>query len=115
MARTLLPLALLVLLLQVVAPTMVLARMAALGGMAGSNGLCLTVAPDDDDGAAVVQHEACPICALRIDTAALPAVSAAALPGAAASAAKELAPYTLAHPRAPPRETAQSRAPPSLS
>jgi hypothetical protein len=109
-------LALLVLLLQVVAPTMVLARMATLGGMAGPNGICLTIAPDDgDDGPAAVPHEACPICALRIDTAALPVVSAAPCPEAAPYAAKELAAYTQAQPRAPPRETAQPRAPPSLS
>ena len=114
-ARTLLPLALLVLLLQTIAPSMVLARMAAQVGAAGSSGLCITLSPDDDDGSAVPNHNACPVCALRTDAMAVPILPAAPVPVIAASASKAPAAYTLAQPRAPPRETAQPRAPPSLS
>lgn len=116
--RTLLPLVLLALLVQAIAPAMAVIR----GGQAvwaADRGAICRVMADDDSGPlrpAAAHGEACPLCCLRIDVA-LPAPPTIEVSRpVVVSAAPRLHPaYRLAEPRAPPPEPLQPRAPPIAS
>jgi hypothetical protein len=121
--RTLLPLVLLVLLVQAVAPAVMLVgatrSIAGPGvGSLGAGTIC-QIAADDLGGPLEGRpdhHEACPMCSLRIDVALPAPLPAGPVERFAGATVSWLHPaYGLAAPRAPPPDPVQPRAPPSIS
>jgi hypothetical protein len=116
--KTLLPLVLLALLAQAMAPAMAVVR----GGQAISAfdlGSICRVKADDDGGPlrqGTAHGEACPLCSLRIDVALQAPQTVEVLRPTPVSDGPRLHPaYRLAEPRAPPPDPLQPRAPPIAS
>lgn len=116
--QTLLPLVLLALLVQAMAPAIAVIRGGQVLSVADRGAICRVTA-DDDGGPlrpAAAHGEACPLCCMRIDVA-LPAPQTIEVSRPMpVSAAPRLHPaYRLAEPRAPPPDPLQPRAPPIAS
>jgi hypothetical protein len=118
-ARTLLAWAVLVLLVQVLAPSVALVRAAAASATGDLSLICRTVSDDtggDSSPTGRADHDACPMCGVRGDgamQALLPSSPISVLTFAAAELPRPA--YSVAGARAPPYEPGQPRAPPSLS